>query len=137
MYKNNLFRGKPTEEYKDFLMCWKEHCKDGFVYGSLVVTADNRCFICVSALCSHKSIINNGITTMCEVIPETVGQYIGTTDKNGTKIFEGDIVALRSGRPYEVKYNNGGFELVGTAIPIRHIDKFEVVGNKHDIEVMG
>lgn len=36
----------------------------------------------------------------CEVIPETVGQFTGLTDKNGVRIFEGDIVR------YDVNYHD-------------------------------
>src|SRR5574344_1668233 len=34
------------------------------------------------------------------VIPETIGQFTGLTDKNGVKIFDGDIVQWTFGKHY-------------------------------------
>lgn len=96
-----LFRGKPKNEgdYYFFLQAWKDNCKDGFVYGSLVVNKNRdlgvRYYICVTALCSINSCVNNGVTSMIEVIPETIGQYTGLNDKKRKMLFEGDIVRVK------------------------------------------
>ena len=79
-----------------------------------------------------------------EVLSETIGQYIGLTDKNGKKIFEGDIVKTKTGRLCEIYWfvspNMSGWDLKPVECnnpPPSEYDLFlpqnlEVVGNIHD-----
>lgn len=47
-----------------------------------------------------KFIVPFAETSTREILPETIGQFTGCRDKNGTKIFEGDIV--RHIQKYEI-----------------------------------
>ena len=75
-----------------------------------------------------------------DVIPEPVGQYTGLTDKNGKRIFEGDIVSLvkHDGLIYKVVYVPCRYELVNSkgvncfVLDIYKSENIEVIGNIHD-----
>ena len=73
----------------------------------------------------------------CQVDAHTVGQYTGLTDKNGEKIFEGDIVESPNGTQGVVEWQNAECAfLVNIGDDWQTMDDcpYEVVGNIYDNE---
>jgi uncharacterized phage protein (TIGR01671 family) len=74
------------------------------------------------------------------VIPETVGQFTGLTDKNGDKIFEGDIIGrsgffdrvIKSDNVGFIEYSVNNFEQVRRLHPNSFDEYDEITGNIHD-----
>ena len=123
-----LFRGKRLDNGKwvqGFLVIWGNDyyiAPDINAYTSMGGRGKGRCM-----MFGHYY----------QVLPETVGQYTGLTDKNGRKIFEGDIVDCLEFYG-EVYYDpEGCFDLRDNTPEmcggfIGDYNSLEVVGNIYD-----
>lgn len=126
-----LFRGKRKDNGE-----WVEGC--------LCISCDERVFIVydedftLSSDCCGLHLISD---RFFEIIPETVGQFTGLLDKNGAKIFEGDIVREK-GTDYTPIYQNGIYmaynvdkinnPYVSTQFNVIWRNGCKVIGNIHD-----
>lgn len=128
-----LFRGQTRRKGERIINVRGDKCDSNWVYGGIFPQNNGGDF----AIIYQQTPEIKKYT----VYADTVGQYTGVTDKNGVKIFEGDIV--RYGDTihevvFEQRNGTAYFGLVyseNETLPFGHyqdLRQIEVIGNIHD-----
>jgi uncharacterized phage protein (TIGR01671 family) len=107
-----------------------------WVFGNLLMSRGHRDHftVAIQVLNEKKEVIN-----VVPVSEDTVCQFTGLTDKNGNKIFEGDILRHRYKSEVNgvISFFEGSF-IIGKAISSNSLinfnapKNFEIIGNIHE-----
>ena len=115
----------------------KSAATSDWIYGNLVSMPDGISgYAIVGDHFKLPSCDAIGTEEYCEVLNDTIGQFIGITDVADQPIYEGDIMQCNDGWCYEVRYRDDYAQFVAKRPGITGIvfdfERSKVVGNVFD-----